>query len=296
MKKYIAIFSLISALTTGAAQAEEVKQTFDGKTINANVVYADGKAFGDKVVLLLHGTLTHNARSTYTELQNNLAKLGVSSLAMNLSLGLNDRHGEYDCATPHTHKHTDALKEIGAWQTWLKEHGVKQFTLVGHSRGGNQAEWYATEHDSPMLSKVVLLAPATKEQQSAKEYQEKYGKKLADVLKQANTLVKAGKGNELMQNVDFIYCEKTQATAAAVVDYYAVKPQFDTPTLLKKAKKPTLVLIASEDQYVPDLPARTSEFKGNKNVSTMIIDGADHFFIDLANEDAAAAIADFISK
>lgn len=297
MKLKGSLFAIIFAvlgLFSMATQAEEIKQTFNGQTVNANLVFADGKSFGDKVALLLHGTLTHNGRSNYIALQENLAKLGISTLSMNLSLGLNDRHGEYDCATPHTHKHTDALAEIGFWLNWLKQQGVKQVTLIGHSRGGNQIEWFAHEKDNAMINKVVLLAPATGEQQSAKDYQEKYGKPLAPILKKAQDLVKAGKGQEMMKDVDFIYCEKAQVTAAAFADYYTVKPQFDTPSLLKSVKKPTLVFIASEDQFVPELAARMEPLKGTKNLTIETIDGADHFFMDLANEDVAASIAKFL--
>ena len=118
------LVALLGLMLNQQAQAEEVKQTLNGQMLNANVIYADGKSYGDKVVLLLHGTLTHNGRSMYTDLQQNLAKQGVSSLSMNLSLGINDRHGEYDCAIPHTHKHTDALKEVAVWQDYLKQQGA----------------------------------------------------------------------------------------------------------------------------------------------------------------------------
>ena len=163
-----------------------------------------------------------------------------------------------------------------------------------HSRGGNQIAWYVSEKDSDAINKVILLAPATGEQQSGKEYQEKYGKPLNSVLKNAKEMVKAGKGKELMKNTDFIYCEKSQVTAEAFVDYYDVKPKFDTPTVLKSIKKPTLVIVGSEDTVVPELPKRLEAIKGQKNVTITTIDGGDHFFVDLANEDVAAAVAKFI--
>lgn len=294
MKKLSAILFASLLSVSGLASAEDVKQTYQGKTLNANLVYADGKSYGDNVVLLLHGTLTHNGRSTYADLQNNLAKEGITSLSMNLSLGLSDRRGEYDCATPHTHKHTDAIAEVGVWMDWLKQQGVKKVTVMGHSRGGNQIAWYVSEKDSDSINKVVLLAPATGEQQSGKEYQEKYGKPLNSVLKTAKDMVKAGKGKEMMKDTDFIYCEKAQVTAEAFVDYYDVKPKFDTPTVLKSIKKPTLVIVGSEDTVVPELPKRLEAIKGQKNVTMTTIDGGDHFFVDLANEDVAAAVAKFI--
>jgi pimeloyl-ACP methyl ester carboxylesterase len=294
MKKLSALLLASLLSVSGLASAEDVKQTYQGKTLNANLVYADGKNYGDNVVLLLHGTLTHNGRSTYADLQNNLAKEGITSLSMNLSLGLSDRRGEYDCATPHTHKHTDAIAEVGVWMDWLKQQGVKKVSVMGHSRGGNQIAWYVSEKDSDSINKVILLAPATGEQQSGKEYQEKYGKPLNSVLKNAKDMVKAGKGKEMMKDTDFIYCEKSQVTAEAFVDYYDVKPKFDTPTVLKSIKKPTLVIVGSEDTVVPELPKRLEAIKAQKNVTITTIDGGDHFFVDLANEDVATAVGKFL--
>jgi pimeloyl-ACP methyl ester carboxylesterase len=294
MKKLSALLLASLLSVSGLASAEDVKQTYQGKTLNANLVYANGKSYGDNVVLLLHGTLTHNGRSTYADLQNNLAKEGITSLSMNLSLGLSDRRGEYDCATPHTHKHTDAIAEVGVWMNWLKQQGVKKVSVMGHSRGGNQIAWYVSEKDSDAINKIILLAPATGEQQSGKEYQEKYGKPLNSLLKNAKDMVKAGKGKEMMKDTDFIYCEKAQVTAEAFVDYYDVKPKFDTPTVLKSIKKPTLVIVGSEDSVVPELPKRLEAIKGQKNVTITTIDGGDHFFVDLANEDVASAVAKFI--
>ncbi|MDG6778834.1 alpha/beta hydrolase [Thiomicrorhabdus sp. zzn3] len=303
MKKLIALFApallgsyLLAAAPAQAAEKKEIKQTYNGLTVNANLMMADGKGYGDDMVLLTHGTLTHKDRSTYAQLQKNLAAQGVSSLAINLSLGLNDRHGEYDCAVPHTHKHTDALKEIDFWLNWLKSQGSEQVTLMGHSRGGNQTAWYAVEHDSNAIKNVVLIAPATGEQQSAAEYEEKYGKPLQPILDNANKMVAAGKGDTMMKDVDFIYCKQTQVTAAAFADYYNVKPQFDTPTLLKAVKKPTLVVMGSADTAVPNLPEKIQPLADAGKVQTLTLEDADHFFLDFANEDLAAAAAEFMAQ
>jgi alpha/beta superfamily hydrolase len=45
---------------------------------------------------------------------------------------------------------------------------------------------------------------------------------------------------------------------------------------------------------VPELPKRLEAIKGQKNVTITTIDGGDHFFVDLANEDVATAVAKFI--
>ncbi|MDG6777679.1 alpha/beta hydrolase [Thiomicrorhabdus sp. zzn3] len=171
---------------------------------------------------------------------------------------------------PHTHKHTDALKEIDFWLNWLKKQGTKQVTLMGHSRGGNQTAWYAAEHDSDAIKDVVLIAPATGKQQSANEYEHKYGKPLSPILK------------------------KAQVTAASFVDYYDPKPQFDTPTVLQNIKKPTLVIMGSADTVVPDLPEKITPLVDSGKVKSLMLEDADHLFLDFANEDMATAVVEFI--
>jgi pimeloyl-ACP methyl ester carboxylesterase len=166
---------------------------------------------------------------------------------------------------------------------------------MGHSRGGSQAAWYAVKENNPIVKAVVLLAPATGEQQSAEKYQHKYGKPLAEVLQKAKNYVAQGKGDTIMSNTDFIYCKKAKVTAASFVDYYEPRPEFDTPTLLQKIKKPTLVIMGTEDQVVPDLPARMKEVN-SKWVKVVTIEDADHSFLDFASEDTAQAIADFIQE
>lgn len=287
---------LLSAFSIYAAEMKEIKQTHNGLTINANLMMADGKGYSDEMVLLTHGTLTHKDRSTYAQLQKNLASQGVSSLAINLSLGVNDRHGEYDCSVPHSHKHTDALNEIDFWLNWLKNQGSQQVTLMGHSRGGNQAAWYATEHDSDTIKAVVLIAPATGKQQSAEDYEHKYGKPLEPILKKAKSLVVQKKGGSMLKDTDFIYCKKAQVAAVSFVDYYDKKPQFDTPTVLQKIKKPTLVIMGSADTVVPDLPEKIEPLADSGKVKTLMLEDADHFFLDFANEDMAAATVEFIQE
>ena len=120
-------------------------------------------------------------------LQSLFAENGISSLAINLSLGISNRPSStYDCKTPHRHKHTDALKEIEAWLEWLKVAGTKQVVLLGHSRGGNQTAWFAAEHDDPTIRKVILVAPQVwSTDYAAKDYEKRYGKPLKPLLDKA---------------------------------------------------------------------------------------------------------------
>ena len=293
MKKLIL---LIAVLAVGQVHAEEVKLSHKGLTLNANIEQADDWPAGP-VLVMTHGTLSHNKNELMTALQELFVENGVSTLAINLGLGLDDRHGPYDCATPHTHKHDDAVAEIGLWLDWLKKQGAKQISLLGHSRGGNQTAWFAVEHDDPVISKVLLVAPQTwSPEYAAKSYEERYGKALAPVLSDARKLVAAGKSSEPMAHTDFIYCKDTTATAGAFASYYDTDMRQDTPHLLPKIKKPVLVFAATEDQVVKGLDKKLAPVAESGVIELEVMEGADHSFRDLYAEDLVDRAVEFIGE
>ena len=289
------IFLILSITLTAQAYAEEVTLKHSGMTLNANLEKSGNWPAGP-VVLITHGTLSHNASEIISALQELLDENGVSSLAINLSLGIDNRHGSYDCGTPHTHRHEDALVEIGQWLNWLKTQGAGKVVLLGHSRGGNQTAWFAAEHDDPVISRVVLIAPQTwRPGYAAKDHEKRYGKPLAPLLAKAQALVKAKQGQTMMKPVDFIYCPDTSATAAAIVSYYAPDPRKDTPYLLSGITRPVLVFAGTEDQIVKGLDTRLKPLAETGKIQLDVIDGADHFFRDLYIEDIVDRTVEFIS-
>lgn len=292
MKK---LLLLIAALAVGQAQAEETKLLHEGLTLNANLEKSDTWPAGP-VVVMTHGTLSHNKTELMTALQTLLLDNGVSTLAINLSLSLDDRHGPYDCTTPHAHKHEDAVTEVGLWLDWMKQQGVQQIALLGHSRGGNQTAWFAAEHDDPVIKKVILVAPQTwSPEYAASSYEGRYGKPLAPVLEKAQALVTAGKGSEPMAHTDFIYCKDTTATAGAFVSYYTDMRQ-DTPHLLPKINKPVLVFAGTEDQVVKGLDKKLAPMAESGAIILEVMDGADHSFRDLYAEDLVDRVVEFIGE
>ena len=290
------IFLLISSLSAYEVYAEELKLQQDDLTLNANLEKADDWPAAP-TVLITHGTLSHNKSEIMAALQELFLQHGVSSLAINLGLGLNDRHGPYDCNTPHNHRHEDAIDEIGTWLDWLEKQGVKQVVLLGHSRGGNQTAWFAAEHDDPVIKKVILVAPQTwNPEYEAQSYENNYGKPLTAVLGNAESLVAAGRPAAAIEHTDFIYCKDTTASAEAVVSYYAADPRKDTPYLLAKIKKPILVFAGSEDQTVKGLNEKLAPLAKAGDIQLVVIDGADHFFRDLYVEDLVDSAVEFINE
>lgn len=285
------LLALTLALLASAPQAEEVGLAHESLTLNANLETAGDDWRQGPVVLMTHGTLAHGRMEIMEALQGALKDRGISSLSMTLSLGLDKRQGMYDCATPHTHRHTDAVEEIGAWLDWLQSQGVKQAALLGHSRGGNQAARFAAGHPEALLSAVILVAPQTwGEDSAAADYQKRFGKDLAPQVEAARSLRAEGKGGEPMATLGFIYCGDTLATADAFLSYHASDPRMDTPALIPEIKAPVLVVAGTEDDLVPGLVEKVQPQADGERVTLLVLDGADHFFRDLYAEEIADAV------
>ncbi len=288
---------LLAALLLFAAPlaAEEVTHRLGDLTLRANLEMAEGKGMQDGVVLITHGTLAHNRMELIQALQEGLKAQGYNTLAINLSLGIDQRPSAmYDCPTPHVHRHTDAIEEIAAWTQWLKGQGASRIALMGHSRGGNQTAWALAERDDPAYTSAVLIAPQTwAPGELARDYKAHYGVELQPLLEKAERLVAEGKGDTLL-DMDFLYCEDTRAAAKSVVSYYKDDPRMDTPTLLGKTRKPVLVIIGSEDTTVKDLGEKMAKVADGKRIRSYTVEGADHFFLDLYADEVVEQAAAFI--
>lgn len=296
----IRVFALVSLVLAFVlpARAEEVKIKHQGLTLNANLNLAPGKSLTDGVVLLLHGTLAHKDMEIMRALQDLLIERGINNLAINLGFAQDDRHGMNDCAGPHRHKDSNAVKEMGLWVDWLKAKGATAITVLGHSRGGNQVARYAAGMPAApdsLVKRAVLVAPSTWEPgKQARGYKKSYKKDLAPLLEKARALVKAGNGGALMEGVDFVYCPNTLVAAATFVDYYRDNPDRDTPSVIKRIKIPVLAVVGSQDRVNPKFAGR---MKGTAqaNVTFTVIEDAGHFFLDLYGEDLADAVAAFVA-
>jgi pimeloyl-ACP methyl ester carboxylesterase len=283
-------------MAAAVAHADEVTLQHKGLTLNAALDLAAGKHVADGMVLITHGGLAHRDMEMITALRTQLNQKGYSTLAINLGLGVDRRHGMYDCQITHRHRNTDAAEEIGAWVDWLKQQGTKRVTLLGHSRGGAQTALYVAERDNALVKNVVLMAPAIRENTDATEYQRRFQTPLAPVLRHAQKLVKAGKGDTVLQHIGLLNCADTAATANSFVSYYGPAPGLDAPTLIPKLRKPTLVVVAGSDEVVVGLEHKLAPLIDGKRVQMKTVEGADHTFRDLSTDEAVEAIDAFLKN
>lgn len=296
IKTYISSLIMGVSLMAGVAQAKEVTLPYKGITLNANLELAAGKTTTDGVILITHGGLTHWGSETIVYLQGLFKEHGYNTLAINLSLGLDNRHGMYDCKVTQRHRNSDAADEIGAWVNWLKTQGVPRVVLLGHSRGGAQTALYAADHDSAFVKAVVLMAPATRANSDAAEYRQRYNSSLAPVLAKAQKLIKTGQGGAVMEHVGLLNCADTTATADAFVSYYGTEARVDAPSLIPKIKPPTLVVVAGNDEVVVGLDKNIAPLVDGKHLQMKIVDGSGHTFRDLYSDDAVDAIDVFLKR
>lgn len=285
----------VAAFASAGASAREVTLPHRGITLNGTLDLADGKSTGDGVILMVHGTMAHKDMEIMRQFRAMFRKSGYSTLALNLGLGVNNRRDFYDCAHPNVHRLGDALAEIGAWLDWLQANGAQRVVLFGFSRGGQQAAWFAAERDHAALASLVLLAPINPiEVAQASRFERQFSKSLQPLLEQAHSLVKAGKGQSRLEKVPFLNCPATTVTAESFLSYYAPGPQTEMPALLKRVKKPALVVVAGNDQIVHGLDQIIAPLVDGKRLRMTLIPGADHFFRDLYGEDAMEEIVKFL--
>lgn len=299
IKTYIACFAAVVTLSSvGLAQAEEVTLSHQkGLMLNANLEFATGKNFSDGVILITHGGLAHRDMEIITYLQKLLKERGYNTLAINLSLGLTNRHGMYDCAVTQRHTNNDAADEIGAWVDWLKQQGATRVVLLGHSRGGAQTALYAARPGNALVKAVVLIAPATRDNTSATAYLNNFKQPLAPLLEKAQKLHRSGKGSTVLGQIGLLNCVNTSATADTFISYYAQDQQdsrLDTPALLPKIEQPILVVVAGNDTVVIGLDKKVAPLADGRHIQMRVIEGADHTFRDLFTDDAVDTIDAFL--
>jgi len=292
------VVGLVSMTYLSSAKAKEVTLEFKDLTLNANLEMAEGKQLSDGVVLIMHSFLAHNRMEIITATQTALLENGQNSLAINVSLDVDNRHGFYDCLIPIRFKLADALDELDAWIAWLKEEGATNIVLMGHSISANQMLTYAASRSEPTVSALVLLAPNTVGHPSSPErYKEDYDSDLQQVLARAKRLVDAGRGSELMTETDFGFCPRATVSAEAFYDFYEQNNEFwNAHVFLPRTDVPILVIAGAIDDRQPNIPEHVEPYVDDERVYLTVIEDADHFFRDLNIEEAVEAAVKFISS
>jgi pimeloyl-ACP methyl ester carboxylesterase len=289
------VFLAITMSSMGA-KAAEVTLEYRDLTLNANLELAEGQDLAAGVVLILHGMTAHNQMEIIEASQASLLENGYSSLAINLSLDIDNRKGFFDCSWTHTHEADDAVDELAVWVQWLRQKGAKKIVLLGHSRGANQTMIYAVERDEPEITHVVLLAPNTT-LNGKRQYEARFGSNFDDNLARVKSMVESGRGDELIEKFDFFFCPKTTISANSFYSYYRYDDRFLAfDRYLPRMPRPTLVIVGTDDDLQPNIPEHVAPYVDGERIRLEEIEDAGHFFRDLNIEEAIEIAIDFIDS
>ena len=250
-----------------------------GLALNGNLVLVSEHTLADGVILMLHGTLGHKDMEIMSSLQSIFAENSRNSLAINLSLEVDNRQGFFPCDRPHTHRLQDAGEELDTWLRWLELMDARKIVLLGHSRGANQIARYIVDKD-PTIAAAILIAPPTAGGST--------GRDGAAVMELATE-------NEWLRDIPFLHCSNATVSRESYLSYYGPENRSSTPALLLGIELPVLVFSASDDLVVPGLAAEMTGVR-NKNVVHEEIEGADHFFRDLYAYDLVDTALEFLDS
>ncbi len=175
-----------------------------------------------------------------------------------------------------------------------KAGATPRVSLLGHSRGGNQAALFAQAARTRVLESLILIAPMTFDSEHlAASYADSHSESLSELIAEARGKDLTTDPDALMRVPGFLHCSDSQVSPQSFLSYYLPEYEADTPTILEQLKMPVLVITGTQDSVTPGLLERVPERDGVEMVS---IDGADHFFRDLYADEGVEAIAEFMDK
>lgn len=274
-------------LWIGQLMAAPVQVEHRGLTLNGNLESGDPGRSG-RIFLIVHGTWAHSGMELISSLQTLLSENGQSSLAITLSLGVDDRTGFMVCDSPITANHGKSAAEINRWVEFL-EGDWEQIVIVGHSRGGNQVTLFNQAFPSTKVSHLVLIAPMSwNKKQSAAAYEEAMGVPLDDVLAVARS------AGQKSITADILQCRDIEVLASSFLSYYAGEPNRNTPELLQTVDRPVLVFQGTEDALAEGYKSQMALVRSNPLVEDYWIDGAGHFFRDLYADELVEVLLEWL--
>lgn len=277
------------------AVSVEVVTEYQGKKLNGNLEIVEGKSFADGVILIFHAMMQHRDSEIIQGLQNGFKDSGRNSLAVNLSMGLDDRHGSFECSEPHRYLFDDAFSEGLAWLEWLNTQGAGPVAILGHSLGANQALGLVVDHPESQIAALILLSPMTTgHEKLLSAYEKRWRTDFDPIFDAAKNHIDRGNGGQLMQ-VDFVFCPKAQVTARTFVNFYGGRPlRYDPSGYLRKLQTPTQIIVGSADDRQPNVTTFLKPFVDDEKIFMYTIESGGHFFRDLNLEEAVEVAVEFL--
>jgi pimeloyl-ACP methyl ester carboxylesterase len=247
----------------------------------------EGKAAG--AVLLFHGNTMNFYVGAPRFLPPVLTRLGLACLAFNRRghdiLSTRDSRTPEGGAFQFTR---EAIADNRTAAAWLEARGFPAPVVIGHSNGGMLATQHVVDH--PQTPALVLLSAGRGGPNAGTGGKERLfaGDRMVELTAQAQALVKAGRGRELMFLPGWWYV----ISAESFLDRIRAVP--DTIALAPEIKCPVLC-IRGDQEEADRYPAEEFQRAAGGPCRVEIIPDCDHFYN--GREDTVAGIvADWLKR
>ena len=167
--------------------------------------------------------------------------------------------------------------------------------LLSHSRGANESMIYAATRAAPEITHLVMLAPGVDD--NRKSFENRYGNTFDQTLARMKKEKDAGRGDQLVEGVDFWSCPKATVTADSFISYYGDNSRFrDFESYIPKIGIPLLVVNAGADELVPNIEAKLRQLADGERLQLVTIEGSGHFFLDFNIDEGIEAIIEYLGE
>lgn len=261
-----------------------------------------------KLVLHIHGMAGNFYQNKF--LEDLAEKLTSSDWAF---LSVNTRgHGHiseekydtkkerYTLIGNYNEKFEDCVLDIKSWIDFAETQGFEKLVLQGHSLGCSKVVYYLSKTHDNRVDKLILLAPSdmigiTEKWKGHKE-----------VLKEAKSMIKEGKGKELLsKRLDEWYhlTAKTYVNFGErgnSIDVFNIYDPKKPSISLARIKLPILALVGSKDWCMVINPIKAMHILRDKAKSCTqfdiaVIEGANHGY-DGKEDDMAQILIEWLNK
>lgn len=179
---------------------------------------------------------------------------------------------------------SDCLLDLDIWLDFCQAKEYKEVIICGDSYGSLKVVYYLTEKEPKIVSTIMLLAPAD----MVGRWKKFVGGKTQEYLDLSRQMIQQRKELDLMPQESYHVEYYRKISAKTYYDRYGSEskihifdfhnPQFDFDRV-KGLKLPTLVVVGSADDYVPNPKESMQRLENvNSNIEAKVIEGADHHF------------------
>ncbi len=145
-----------------------------------------------------------------------------------------------------------------------------------------------------LMQGLVLIAPPSANQaQLAAGYEKRFGKSLKEVSDEAQLRLSNG-SRQALEKTGFLHCPAASVNPASLLSYYR-DANLETLAILAQTELPVLLISGSEDSTSPGF-AQAADKLEKTGLSTLDIEGADHFFRDLYADEIIDGVIELLES